>query len=138
MEQSVLSMIWVYWIVVFPLALEALAAPIILKQLGARVFFPTVVLLWLAPVAVTHFYGGAPKPFEFYSSIAGITAAPWMAHTICYGVPIWGSAASIWIARKIGWALVPQIFSAAVVGGALLFLVANNLVMLLLRQLFGG
>lgn len=135
MQETVLWMSWVYWIVVFPLAFVTLAGPVFLKQIGIRVFFSCVAVLWLVPVAVTYLYPGAPQPFDFYSQIPGIPAS--LAHVICFGMPIWGAAASIWFANKIHWTLVPQMFSAAIVGGALLFLVANDLVLLLLRPLFG-
>ena len=43
---------WFYCLIVFPLALEALAGPIALGKYGFRYVVPGLFVLWLMPIVV--------------------------------------------------------------------------------------
>ena len=53
--------VWYYLLVVLPLALEALAGPVLLKQQGLKAVVPALAVLWVAPVALMHYVVGVPE-----------------------------------------------------------------------------
>jgi hypothetical protein len=118
---------WYYCLVVFPLGLEALAGPIVLKQFGLRIMVPAVVALWLAPVLLMHYVLSVPEILIWILPISGHELSPAMEALICYTLPIWLSFAAIWGAARLKQSLLVQSIVGAVISAAMLTLVSPPL-----------
>jgi hypothetical protein len=129
--------VWYYLLVIFPLALEALAAPIVLKQNGLRVLLPALVVLWVAPVAFMHYVLVAPEIFHWLLPISDKSWSPSAEALVCYALPVWLSFLAIWIAARLRQSAVVQSIVGAVVSAALLLMVSPQLLAGILRVLTG-
>ncbi len=118
---------WYYCLVVFPLGLEALAGPLLLKQYGARVMLPFLLALWLLPVGIMNYALAAPEILIWILPINGKQMPPALEALICYTLPIWLSFGAIWLAARLKRSLVVQSVIAAIVSAATLVLVSPPL-----------
>ncbi len=129
--------VWYYLLVIFPLALEALAGPIVLKQLGMRVLLPALVVLWVAPVAFMHYVVGLPEIFHWLLPISDKSWSPSAEALICYALPVWLCFLAIWIAARLKQDLTVQSIAGAVVSAASFLFVSPQLSSGILRLLSG-
>jgi hypothetical protein len=129
--------VWYYLLVVFPLALEALAGPVLLKQKGLKVVVPALAVLWIAPVALMHYAVGVPEIFHWLLPISQKTWSPSVEALICYALPVWISFAAFCIAARFGASIVVQNVVSAIVSAVLLFVVSPALTAAILRALTG-
>jgi hypothetical protein len=125
LEESMESFaFWYYCLVVFPLALEALAGPIVMKRYGMRVMLPALVALWLAPVLVIYYVLAVPEILIWILPISNKELNPALEALICYTLPIWLSFAAMWGAARLKQSLLVQSIVGAVSSAAMLALVS--------------
>ena len=129
--------VWYYLLVVLPLALEALAGPVLLKQQGLKAVVPALAVLWVAPVALMHYVVGVPEIFHWLLPISEKTWSPSVEALICYALPVWISFLAFWIVARMGKGVIAQNVVSAVVSAVLLFVVSPNLTAAILRTLTG-
>jgi len=129
--------VWYYLLVVFPLALEALAGPVLLKQQGLKILVPALAVLWVAPVALMHYVVGVPEIFHWLLPINEKTWSPSVEALICYALPVWISFVAFWITARMGKTIVVQNIVSAVVSAGLLFVVSPKLTAAILQALTG-
>ncbi len=118
---------WFYCLVVFPLALEALAGPIVLGRYGLRMMVPALLVLWLAPVVILYYVFAAPEILIWMLPIGGRQLTPPMQALICYTLPVWLALFAIWLAARYKQSLLVQSVLSAVVSTAMLLLVSPQL-----------
>ncbi len=119
--------VWYYFLVVLPLAFEALAGPILLKQRGWRVFAPVLLVLWLAPVLIMHYVVAVPEIFIWVLPINEQTLNPALEALLCYALPIWGGAASIAVAASLKRGVLVQSVICVVVSAVLMQIVSPQI-----------
>jgi hypothetical protein len=129
--------VWYYLLVVLPLALEALAGPVLLKQQGLKIVVPALAVLWFAPVALMHYVVGVPEIFHWLLPISEKTWSPSVEALICYALPVWISFLAFLIVARMGKSILVQNIVSAVVSAILLFVVSPNLTAAILRALTG-
>ena len=126
---------WYYCLVVFPLGLEALAGPLVLKQYGMRAVLPFLLVLWLLPVAILHYAIEVPEVLIWILPINGKQMPPAVEALICYTLPIWLSFGAIWLAARLKRSVLVQSVIAAVVSAGTLALVSPPLQTWVLQNL---
>jgi hypothetical protein len=118
---------WFYCLIVFPLALEALAGPIALGKYGFRVVVPALVVLWLLPIGVMYYVLSAPEILVWLFPIEGMHITPPVEALICYTLPVWLPLLAIWLAAHFKRSLTVQSVISASVSAAMLLLVSPAL-----------
>lgn len=129
--------VWYYLLVVFPLALEALAGPLVLKQHGPGVSVAALLVLWLAPVAFMHYVVGLPEIFHWLLPISDKSVSPSAEALICYALPVWLGFLGIVIAARFKQGTTMQSMVSAIVSASSFLLVSPQLLSGILRLLTG-
>ena len=118
---------WFYCLVVFPLALQALAGPIVLKKYGFRALLPAVIVIWLTPFAGNYFLPAAPEILVWILPVNGGPLSPPLEALVCYTLPVWLSLFAIWLGAHEKRSLMLQSVLSAGVSAALLIMVSPPL-----------
>jgi hypothetical protein len=129
--------VWYYLLVVFPLALEALAGPLLLKQRGVAVLLMSLTVLWVAPVAFMHFVVGVPEIFHWLLPIDEKSLSPSAEALVCYALPVWLGFLTIVIAARLQLATTVQSLACAIVSAASFLLVTPQLLTGIVHLLTG-
>ena len=126
---------WLYCLVVFPLAFEALAGPIVLRQFGLRVAVPVLAVLWLTPMVVLYCVSSAPEILVWLLPIGHSPVSPPIAALICQALAVWLALFAIWVAARRNTSLLAQSFISAAVSTAVLQLISPSMQTWVLQNL---
>jgi hypothetical protein len=118
---------WLYCLVILPLAFEALAGPIVLRQFGLRVAVPVLAMLWLAPMAIMYCVSAAPEILVWLVPLGNLQVTPPLAALICQTLAVWLALLAIWLAARSRHSLLAQSVISAVVSTAVLQLVSPSM-----------
>ncbi len=119
--------VWYYLLVVFPLALEALAGPVLLKQRGIAVLMLSLTVLWVAPVAFMHSVVGVPEIFHWILPIDDKSLSPSAEALVCYALPVWLGFLAMLVAARLKQGTTVQSLACAIVSAACFLLVSPQL-----------
>lgn len=127
---------WYYCLVVFPLGLEALAGPVVMKQYGVKAMVPMLIVLWVVPVLVMQYVVAVPEILIWILPLTDKPLNPAIEALICYTLPIWLALAGIVIAAKLKQNLLVQSVVSAVISAGMLALVSPPLQTWVVQNLF--